>query len=135
VGGAHVGGEEGCEDADAEIGKRCRSLGIPEEFRPRLSLGWYDRGENASKARRAELRKVAQTRIAAMAAAARVELETKALDGLTLLAAGSLESAEARAFLAEMPSVELLMPAFDVSVLGPMRALAPKDEAPEEDPD
>ena len=108
-------------DADKEIARRCRALGIPDEFRPGLDLMWYRRGENALKERRAELRKVAQTRIHAMAAAARVEIETKALDGLTLLAQGALESAEARAFLSSMPTVEALMPALDVSALGPMR--------------
>src|SRR6267378_1706234 len=30
-------------EADAEIAKRCRALGIPEQFRPGLGLGWYQR--------------------------------------------------------------------------------------------
>jgi hypothetical protein len=53
--------------ADSEIAERCRTLGIPEQFRPGLSLGWYDRGENADKERRVELRLVAKTRIDALA--------------------------------------------------------------------
>jgi hypothetical protein len=114
-------------EADAEIAKRCRMLGIPEQFRPSLNASWYGRGENADKGRRAELRKVAQTRIAAMAKQARVTIETKALDGQTLLAADALESAEAKAFLASMPTVEALMPALDVASLGPL-ALSPRPE-------
>jgi len=107
-------------EADAELARRCRTLGIPEEFRPRLMLGWSGRGENADRERRAELRKVAQTRIAAMARSARVAIETQALDGLTQLAAGALESDAARAFLAAMPTPEALMPALDVKMLGPL---------------
>jgi hypothetical protein len=106
------------EEADAELARRCRDLAIPEEFRPQLSLGWYSRGENADAKRRAELRKVALARIDALAKQARVEIETKALDGQTLLARGALESAEAQAFLAAMPTVEALMLALDVAQLG-----------------
>ncbi len=109
---------EAVEQADAELAKRCLALGIPEEFRPGLTVSWYGRGENADAKRRAELRRVAYSKIEAMAQAARVAIETAALDGLTQLAAGALESAEARAFLAAMPTVEALMPALDVSTLG-----------------
>jgi hypothetical protein len=108
------------EQADAELAKRCRALGIPEEFRPSLHVSWYDRGENADAKRRTELRRVAYTKIEAMAQQARVGIETAALDGLTQLAAGALESAAAQAFLAKMPTVEALMPALDVSTLGPL---------------
>jgi hypothetical protein len=107
-------------EADAALAERCRLLGIPKEFRPRFTADFYRRGESASKERRAELRKVAQTRLAAMAKAARVAIETQALDGLTKLAAGALESAEATAFLAAMPTVEVLMPALDVKALRPL---------------
>jgi hypothetical protein len=117
---------EAVEQADAQLAKRCRALGIPEEFRPGLTVSWYGRGENADAKRRAELRRVAYSRIDALAEQARVAIETAALDGLTLLAAGALESAEARAFLAAMPTVEALMPALDVSTLG---ALARPGEA------
>lgn len=119
--------QQAVREADAEIARRCRVLGIPEEFRPGLALSWYRRGENADKDRRAELRRVALTRIDAMAKSARVTIETTALDGLTQLAAGALESAEARKFLASMPTVEVLMPALDVSTLGPL-ALPSRDQ-------
>jgi outer membrane scaffolding protein for murein synthesis (MipA/OmpV family) len=107
-------------EADAELARRCRTLGIPEEFRPHLTVGWWGRGENGDRERRAELRKVAQSRIATMAKSARVAIETQALEGLTQLAAGALESEAARAFLAAMPTPEALMPALDVTALGPL---------------
>jgi len=112
--------EQAVKDADAELARRCRTLGIPEEFRPRIDFSWYSRGENASKERRAELRKVAQTRIDAMAQKARGAIETRELDGLAMLAAGALESAGAQEFLASLPAIETLMPVLDVSTLGPL---------------
>ncbi len=112
--------EQVVKGADADLARRCRALGIPEEFRPRFNISWYSRGENACKERRGELRKVAQTRIDAMAKQALVAIETRALDGQTMLAAGALESAGAQEFLASMPAVETLMPTLDVSALGPL---------------
>jgi len=118
--------------ADAEIARRCRQRGIPKRFRPSIGTYWLDRGENFAPRRRAELRKVAETRIDALAKQARVAIETTALDGVTKLVAGALESAEARAFLAAMPSVEALMPALDVRQLGP---LALRDGGSEDEED
>lgn len=108
------------KSADAELARTCHALGIPQEFRPSLSVSWWKRGENAWKERRAELRRVVQTRLDAMAREARVVIESKVLEGLTMLAAGALKSAEAREFLASMPTVEMLMPALDISALGPL---------------
>jgi len=108
------------EQADAELAKRCRALGIPEEFRPGLTISWYGRGENADSKRRTELRTLAYRRIEALAAEARVAIETAALDGLTHLTTGALASDEARAFLAAMPTAESLMPRLDVADLGPL---------------
>src|SRR3954470_8131431 len=48
---------------DDQIAAICRNMGVPEEFRPRLTLSWYSRGEYASSTRRAELRKVGEARI------------------------------------------------------------------------
>jgi hypothetical protein len=103
--------------ADAVVAKVCRERGIPEEFRPVASFNWYGRGENALASRRAELRKVAQTRIEAMKREAVVRIETVALEGQTLLVKDGLETAEAQAFLASMPTVEALMPKLDAKRL------------------
>ena|SRR6266851_7002754 len=112
--------QEAVERADEELAQRCRDLGIPEAFRPSVRFSWYDRGETALTSRRTELRRVAVTRINAMAKQAQVEIEGKALEGLELLAQSALESDAAQRFLASIPSVEALMPALDVSELGPL---------------
>ena len=69
-------------EADAVIAERCETLGIPTDFRPGLSLSWYGRGNNASKERRAELRKVAQTRIAANGRKAKLAIEQRSVEAL-----------------------------------------------------
>ncbi len=109
--------EHGVTELDAQLAARCQALGIAPEFRPHLACYWHTRGENAATARRSELRKVAAARVAALATSARVAIETAALDGLTQLAGGALESDEARAFLAAMPSVTQLMPALELPSL------------------
>jgi hypothetical protein len=96
--------------ADAEIAERCRALGIRDEFRPQLFVSWSGRGENGDKTRRAELRKVAETELAARAKAAKVEIQRYEATQLTHLAAGALASDEARAFLEAMPTPAQLMP-------------------------
>src|SRR5262245_2130391 len=53
--------------ADEHIVRLFHEGGKPEAFRPGISLSWWDRGENAMAARRAELRKLATTRLDAMA--------------------------------------------------------------------
>ena len=78
--------------ADERIAAICRENGIPEEFRPQLSIGWWKRGENASRQRRDELRKLAQARIDAEAKAAVSAIELASADVLTELIAGGLES-------------------------------------------
>lgn len=97
-------------EADAEIAVRCRELGIPENFRPSINVSWYGRGENADRDRRAELRKVAVTKLEASARAAKLEIERSALNLHTQLVAGALESSDSQAFLDAMPTVEQLMP-------------------------
>jgi hypothetical protein len=96
--------------ADAEIAALCRARGIPEDFRPSLHLNWYGRGENASKERRAELRKVAQAQVAALVKEAQVEIDRQAARQLTQITQAGLTSEEARAFIGEMPKPEELLP-------------------------
>jgi hypothetical protein len=122
------------KDADAEIARRCEDLGIPAEFRPKLSVDWYSRGENMAKERRAELRRVAERRIEALIEQAKTAIEQHGLEGLTQLVSGALETAEAQAFLAALPTVETLMPKLDVAKLGPL-ALGWRPEVPADDDD
>ena len=111
--------------ADREIAERCEELGVRPEFRPSLSLSWYSRGQNAEASRRAELRKVAQTRIAALGKAAKLAIDTAALERETALVAGGLSSDEARLYLESMPTLAELMPPLSVAELEaevPLRA-------------
>jgi len=92
------------------------------EFRPRISIGWAPRGENMFATRRAELRKRAQTRIAAVGRAAKAAIEATEADVLTSLYAGALTTAAAHAFLAAIPSAESLMPPMRLAELEPAGA-------------
>ena len=85
--------------ANARIAARAAALGIPKDFAPSLGLGWAARGRNASKERRAELRKMAATRIAAIEQAAIVQIELGSVEAQTGIAASGLTSEAARAFL------------------------------------
>ena len=104
------GVREHVKAADDEVAKRCAELGIPERFRPTISWHWSGRGENALKNRREELRMVAQTRITERVKRAKVEIDRRSVNLQTQLADDGLESAEAKKFLASMPTIEELMP-------------------------
>jgi hypothetical protein len=106
-------------DADAQIAQRCEDLGIQPEFRPELRVGWYGRGQNMVASRRAELRKAAQTRIAASGKAAKLAIEEQSLRVLTNIITGGLESVEARQQIASLPMPSDLMPRLDVTALEP----------------
>lgn len=110
--------EQAVKAADAQIAEICRQRGIPESFRPGLHLAWYSRGENAEKARRAELRKLAERRVDAEARAAKLAIDRASLEILTQLATAALTTEAARSFLAGMPSLPQLMPELDVRELG-----------------
>ncbi len=101
---------------DAEIAKRCEELGIRPEFRPKLYAGWAQAGENASKERRADLRRMAALELDAMGKAAKQGIDAAELETITAIVAVGMGS-EARELLAAMPTVEELIPALDVQAL------------------
>ena len=103
------------EEAKEKIADRCKALGIPEEFAPDISFGWYGRGENAVKSRREELRRAAKAEIDAMEQAARTEIERMSVEAQTQIIAHGLSSDAAKSFLAQLPTVEKLMPALKVA--------------------
>jgi hypothetical protein len=105
--------------ADAKFAEICRSWGVPEDFRPGLNLMWYSRGKNAAAGRRAELRKLAHARIEAAGQTAKVTIDIKLLEVETELVRDGLDSAQAHAFLASMPSADELMPRVDIGSLEP----------------
>lgn len=111
----HSAAKEAVDAAGVEIAKRCQELGIPKNLAPGLNLYWYGRGENGSKERRTELRKLAVTRIAAMEKAARTAIETNSVEAQTELLAGGLTSDAAKLFLEKMPTAEALMPVLDAT--------------------
>ncbi len=111
---AFASAEKAVGDAKAVIAEQCRKLGIPPEFAPDLSLGWYGRGENAMSQRRTELRRVAKTEIDALEARAKTEIERVSVEQQTALISDGLTSVAAQAFLEQMPTAENLMPALDM---------------------
>ena len=121
---AHRIAAEALADANTRIAERCRELGIPKRFAPGLEQGWRSRGENESKQRREELRRVARTRLDAMTKGAQVQIDRAALEVQTYLVREGLESDAARQFLESgLPTVETLMPSLAVpeieKLLGP----------------
>jgi hypothetical protein len=117
---AHAAVTEVWETAAKLVAEECERLGIPERFAPSLSMPyWHSRGENAVKERRAELRKVAVTRVAAMEKQARTEIERKSSEvQIELLAHGM--SLTARELLEQMPRVDELMPTLRVDEIETM---------------
>ena len=105
------------DEASAVIAERCRALGIPEEFAPGLNLGWYSRGQNAVASRRAELRRMAKSRIEAMEVETITKIERLSLDAQTGIVMQGLESPAAKAFLESLPAIEMLMPSIDPHAL------------------
>jgi hypothetical protein len=115
---------EAVEAAKKEIGQaqikvhaRCRALGIPDQFAPSLDFSWWNRGRNAVKEERTEMRRVAYTRLEALAQSAILAVEKEALRLHTELTAGSLDSTDAKAFLGRFPAIEKLMPTLSLKEL------------------
>jgi hypothetical protein len=108
---AHQIADDAIADGNARVAERCRELGIPPRFAPSLEYHWFRRGQNASKQRREELRKVARTRLDAMTKGAQLQIDRAALDVQTYLVSEGLETDAARRFLESgLSTVESLMP-------------------------
>jgi len=108
---------EACEAINRQVEETLAAKGVPAEFAPSAWVSWSRRGENVDPKRRAELRKVAASRIEANAKAAKLELDRQEVNLLRKLAAGALVSGEARTFPSEMPAVDALMPPVRLSEL------------------
>jgi hypothetical protein len=103
------------EEMNRRIAQRSRELGIPAEFAPRRNSYWAGRHENGSKERRAELTRVAYTRIESDEKTAKGTIDAASADIQVRLLADGLETASAKAFLESMPAPEHLMPVFTVA--------------------
>ena len=110
---------EAVREADARIAEACRRVGVPEDLRPELTLGWRSRGENALASRRAELRKLAHARIDAAAESAKVAIDHGLLEVETELIRDGLETAAAVAYVEAMPTPDELLPPVAVAELEP----------------
>jgi hypothetical protein len=96
--------------ANEQIAARCHEIGIPKRFAPGLHLSWYGRRENATKQRRDELRKMAETRIEAIQRKAVTEIELSCLAAQEQIALSGLTTEAARQFVEALPKIEALMP-------------------------
>lgn len=114
---ANAEADKAVEAANAEIAARCEVLGIPKDFAPSLVFGWRERGQNAVKARRTELRQMARSRIAKIEKEAITKIERMSLEAQTEVIANGLQSKAALDFLEKMPTLESLMPALDANEL------------------
>jgi len=95
--------------ANETIRNECAKLGIPPQFAPRIGSYWSSRGENIVGARRAELRKVARSRIEEILKSALERIERGLLEFQTSVLAIGM-SGPANALLSAMPDVSDLMP-------------------------
>jgi hypothetical protein len=114
--------KEICAEANRQIAARSAQLGIPAEFAPSLSFWWNEKGQNAVKSRREELRRIAKRKIEAMETQARTKIEAMSLSAQTEVIAHGMKSEAARGFLEKMPSLDSLMPSItqaDISALLP----------------
>jgi hypothetical protein len=114
--------------ANIAIAKRCGELGIPAEFAPSLEAGWAGRGQNAVASRRAELRRVAASKVKTILADAVAKIERMSLNAQTEVVSNGLESQSARDFLEKLPSMETLMPSLSVEAV--QQSLAEKKRRP-----
>lgn len=105
--------EKAIDESNKKISARCKELGIPSEFSPHLEMGWRERGQNEVAGRRAELRRMASSRIKAIEAETCRKIEQMSLIAQTEVIANGLRSQAAREFLEKMPSLETLMPKLD----------------------
>ena len=111
---AYAEAEKAAQDASAQIALRCREIGVPKKFAPTLSFGWRGQGENASRQMRADMRREAKQRIAAMEAAAKTAIEQFSVESQTELISDALTSEGARTFLEKLPTAETLMPVLEL---------------------
>jgi hypothetical protein len=114
---AHAAADAAVREAQLAVAARCEELGIPRQFAPKLSLEWWNRGENASKERRAELRNLAAARIEAMQRDAILQIETRSVELQEQVMAGGFTTDAAHNFLNALPTPDALMPPVDVRQL------------------
>src|SRR5262249_13340171 len=97
--------------AQAKIEARCRELGIPKRFAPNVELRWCGRGwDNSIEKRKAELRRMATTRIDSLERKAITDIELSCLKAQEQIAVAGLSSDAAKRLFEGLPAIETLMP-------------------------
>jgi hypothetical protein len=104
-------------EANERILQVCRDLGIPDAFAPKIHCVWSERGANASKQRRIELRQVARTEVDARVKKAQAAIAKRSVEAQTRIVAAGLTNDAAKALLAEMPTPEQLLPPLDLTAI------------------
>lgn len=106
---------------DKELQERLTEYGTPEHLRPHIHAAHIkhegEQKERSAAQRHASLRGVANTRIRALGAAAKVSIDQACADTVTQLVAGGLSGADAQQFLDAMPTIDQLMMAPSVAEL------------------
>jgi hypothetical protein len=100
-------------EIEERLKQRADELGIPHLFRPRAIELWMRRGQNEDPDRRREFRKVAETRLDAMARRAKLRVDEAEVATLGKIVAHGLTTTLAVEFLAAMPQVGELMQPLD----------------------
>jgi hypothetical protein len=100
-------------DAATKLHRKCEEIGVPGDYAPTLGLTWHGRGQQAITSHRAALRRMAQSRIDAMAKAAATKIEHTSLDLRTQVVAMGLLSPDAKLFLESLSTVDEAMAALE----------------------
>ncbi|WP_154678164.1 hypothetical protein [Paraburkholderia nodosa] len=103
--------EQVARDADAELLRIAKRDGIPLENRPRFVARFMERSDYALKDRRDELRRLARAKVEAAAKDSKRVVERWQTETITALLAGTLQTDDAKAFLAALPTIDSLLPA------------------------
>lgn len=106
--------DDALKNAKKEIDQECERLGIPEQFRPTVSAGWYGKGRNATKDQRAEMRRIALRQVEAAEKSARAAIERQSLQVQESIMVSGLTTEGAKAMLESMPTVDSLMPSIGI---------------------
>ena len=114
---AQAAAETAVNKAKADIAAACQELNIPKQFAPGIRLGWYERGENASEKRRAELRKVAETEMKARVKKAQAAIAKASVLTSERIITSALTSNAAIEMLASLPTPQQLLPELDVKAI------------------
>jgi hypothetical protein len=96
-----------------------KQLGIPKEFAPRIEsvVAWYGGGRNDVKERRAELRKMAVTQIAAIEEKAKTAIATDSVNTQQKIVGAGITSEAARELIEAFTPIENMMPRLEARVI------------------